>query len=72
MPTDSIQTPGSSNIASADYDDETQLLAVTFKAGGTWEYENVSPETWDGFKGASSKGEFLHRQIKGRYGTRRV
>lgn len=63
---------GSSNIAHGTYDEASKMMTVRFHSGGTWAYEGVSPETWQGFKDAGSKGEYLHRQVRGQFGSRKL
>lgn len=69
---DGFATPESSNIDSVQYDDEKRELAVTFKRGGTYVYERVSPVDYIRFKAAPSKNGFLNSNIKGKYNFRRV
>jgi hypothetical protein len=54
----------SSNISLLSYDAATGTLQVTFHNGATYQYFDVSSNKWDDFKGAGSKGQFLHQQIK--------
>lgn len=70
MSLDEIQTPESSNIGSASYNAESGEMTVRFNSGGSWSY-TVPPDVWDGFKNSPSKGEYLHRQVKGRFGHRK-
>ena len=62
-----IQTPGSSNIARYKYEDDTQILTVEFKNGGTYNYYDVPRQLYDQMNTAYSKGAFLARNIKGAY-----
>jgi hypothetical protein len=56
----------SSNIASADYDDETGEMTVTFKSGQTYSYR--APKTvFDALVSSPSPGSFFHRNIKNIY-----
>lgn len=57
----------SSNIARLRYDSETSVLEVTFHNGGTYQYYDVPENIWVDFKSASSKGKFLHANIKGNF-----
>lgn len=57
----------SSNIASAGYDAEAQLLEVEFSNGGVYTYQGVEPEVYAGLMEADSPGSYLHRNIKFRY-----
>ena len=58
---------GSSNLAQASYDPETQELIIAFQSGDEYSYSNVPVETYRGLTHASSAGAYFHRQIKGRY-----
>lgn len=62
----------SSNIRSARYDDEAQVLEITFHNGGTYEYYGVSERTAEEFERAGSKGGYLAASIKGQYRYSRV
>lgn len=55
---------GSSTIASIGYDEPTQTLEVEFHGGATYQYYNVSEETYNRLMQAPSKGQFLHYEIK--------
>lgn len=60
-------TPVVSNqIAAIGYDAGTQTLAVTFTRGPghIYQYPNVSPETYEAFMAAESKGNFFGQHIK--------
>lgn len=62
----------SSNIRSARYDEEGQVLEITFLNGGTYEYYDVPAHVAEAFERADSKGGFLAAQIKGHYRYSRV
>jgi hypothetical protein len=57
----------SSNLASVGYDSETQTLRVEFNSGGIYEYYNVPEAEYQGLMNASSKGSYLHQNIRDRY-----
>lgn len=59
----------SSNIASEGYDPDTLTLELTFKSGQTYRYVGVTPERYQAFRGAESKGKHFHQYIKGKYET---
>ena len=67
-----IETPESSNIARFGYDDTSQILTVEFNNGGTYNYYDVQNIVFEQMKAASSKGQFLARNIKGIYRYARV
>lgn len=62
----------SSNIRSARYDDEGQILEIMFLNGGAYEYYDVPAHVADAFERAVSKGSFLAAEIKGRYRYSRI
>lgn len=57
----------SSQLASADYDDQTRTLTVTFLSGGTYRYSGVDSDTKAGLESAASPGSYLAENIKGRF-----
>ena len=58
----------SSQIKGYGYDPDSKTLAVKFKSGGLYHYNNVPAETYEAMKGAKSVGSFLGSAIKGTYG----
>jgi hypothetical protein len=54
----------SSQIAAVGHDPDTNTLAVQFKSGGTYHYANVTPEQFDGLRGADSVGSHFHQTIR--------
>lgn len=57
----------SSNLSSADYDEQSRSLTVTFTDGRSYRYSGVDKETAMEFESASSAGSFLNARIKGRF-----
>jgi len=62
-----IETPQSSNIARFAYEAPSQVLTVEFKTGGTYNYFDIPDVIFEQMMAASSKGQFLAQQIKGRF-----
>lgn len=62
----------SSNLRSARYDEDTQVLELTFLNGGTYEYYDLPVPVAEGFERAESKGGYLAAHIKGHYRYSRV
>jgi hypothetical protein len=62
-----IDSPESSTISRFGYDDPSQVLAVEFKTGSTYQYFDVPGNVFEQMKSASSKGQFLAQNIKGTY-----
>ena len=57
----------SSILKSAYYDNNYNMLSVTFKNGKEYAFYNVPNDIWVGFKNSESKGSFFSRYIKGKY-----
>ena len=61
----------SSNIASADYDDDTGEMTVEFRNGS--EYAGAVPkEVYEGLISSHSPGQYYFRNIRDVYPMRRV
>ena len=67
-----IETPESSNILRFGYDESSQILTVEFKNGGSYNYFDVPEAAFEQMKAASSRGQFLAKNIKGIYRYARV
>lgn len=57
----------SSNISSLRYETDSLTLEVGFHNGGVYQYYDVPPQVWGGFKAAESQGKYLAEHIKGHY-----
>jgi hypothetical protein len=55
----------SSNLAAVGYDEESSILQVEFKNGGTYQYFDVPENLFEGLRDADSVGGFLAKNIKG-------
>lgn len=53
----------SSNIASAEFDDETGEMSVTFRSGQTYS-ARVPKATYEALVASPSPGSFYHRNLK--------
>ena len=62
----------SSNILSIGYDNNSETLEIEFHGGAVYQYYNVAQGVYDSMMAASSKGQFLHSQIKDRFPYSRV
>lgn len=67
-----IPLPGSKNIARAGYDPATQTLRIEFRNGGAYDYADVPSETHTGLVAADSPGSYFHKEIRGKYGHRKL
>jgi hypothetical protein len=57
----------SSYLASADYDEETSTMTITFKNGASFAYANVPKATFEALIASPSHGSFFHRQIRSQF-----
>ncbi len=57
----------SSNIERIAYNPPTKEMFIEFGHGGVYKYTRVSRRTFNSFKDASSKGEYFHSKIKGKF-----
>ncbi len=57
----------SSNIEEIGYDLNTQMIEVQFKDGNVYQYFDVPQSLYEGLMSASSKGQFLNKEIKVNY-----
>lgn len=62
----------SSNLASAGYDPENELLRVQFHNGQVWEYSGVPESKFIELTTAPSAGRYFAAAIRGVYSERRV
>lgn len=61
----------SSHILSASYDEDSRTLEIEFSSGTYW-YDGVPLEVYQGLVSAPSAGRFFNQVIKGNYGERRM
>lgn len=61
---------GSSNLAAADYEGGTLIIA--FRSGGVYAYYGVPQSEYAGLLRASSHGKYFHARIKDSYPWRKV
>ena len=67
-----IDSPESSNISRFKYDEANCVLTVEFKDGSQYDYFDVMQSIFDQMQSASSKGQYLAQNIKGKYRYARV
>jgi KTSC domain len=67
-----ISNVDSSNIAALRYNEADQVMEVTFHNGGVYQYFDVPQHVWQGMLDASSKGSYLHANVKGAFRYARV
>lgn len=67
------RTPvNSSTIAAIGYSKPRQILEVEFISGEVYQYLGVPESIYNGIMSASSRGHYLHYQVKGIYKFRKV
>jgi len=64
------QRVSSTNLSSVGY--ENGILEIHFRNGGTYQYYGVPESIYRSLMGASSKGRYFARHIKGKYRDRKV
>ena len=57
----------SSVVAAIKYDEKNSKLRVIYTSGNIYDYKNVPLKIYSEMKTASSKGEYLNKQIKPNY-----
>ncbi len=57
----------SSVVAAIRYDTSSSTLRVVYVSGAVYDYKNVPEKVYNEMKKASSKGEFLNKEIKPNY-----
>jgi len=62
----------SSNIAEIGYDPSRSVLEVLFKNGSIYQYFDVPQGEYNALMKASSHGQYLNANIKGRFRYARV
>lgn len=70
--TTSFESPESSTIHGADYDDQTSILVVHFKSASgarvsSYQYDGVSVEAWEALRCSESKGRHFAKEIKQKF-----
>ena len=62
----------SSNLKSIGYDEESKVLEIEFKSGGTYQYYSVPPQIFTNLSSAPSKGKFFHSHIKDVFSFKKI
>ena len=62
----------SSNLKSVGYSAEYQTLEIEFVNGAIYQYYNIPKNIYEELMQASSKGKFVHQQIRNAYPYSRV
>lgn len=57
----------SNSIQSCDYDDENQVLTITFVRGKSYKYADVPKPVYEDLKDAESPGRYFQSYIKNVY-----
>ena len=59
-------------LIAAGYDQESLILQVVYRTGGTYRYINVPPHQYEGLMNAESIGQYMHKHIIGHYDYERI
>mgnify|MGYP003330716356 CR=1 FL=1 len=62
----------SSNLKSAKYDTESELLEVTFNNGSVYEYEKFPWSQFTKFRLSESQGKFFNSNISRKYDYKKI
>lgn len=62
----------SSNITHIQFHPDEGTLIVQFHSGGSYAYDNCTPQMADAFMKAPSAGTFFHQHIKGKFASRKL
>ena len=66
------QSVTSSNVSEIGYDEDRRILEVLFLNGSVYQYFDVPPQIYNELTQASSIGQYLNGNIKGKYRYARV
>lgn len=64
VPSIAMYKVNSSNVAAIGYDAATLHLYIEYKGGKVYEYDNVTPDLWDGLVNSESRGSYVHFFIR--------
>jgi hypothetical protein len=65
-----VEFPRSSNIASATYDADTEVLEIEFKrSGSVYRYFAVPQRLFEGLEKAASAGQYFSERIRDKFRT---
>lgn len=67
-----VHTTRSGMVKTITYNHADKLLTLEFSSGGSYEYEDVPKEVFEGLIGAESAGKYFHANIKGKYESKKV
>ena len=67
-----IEYSNSSNIDKTSYDEEKKTMYIKFKSGGSYTYEGVPLEIYNGMQTSPSAGRYFHAVIKKNYPYKKV
>ena len=62
----------SSAVAAINYDADTSTLRICYLSGAVYDYKDVPRNVFTAMKASGSKGAFLNRNIKNKYGFERI
>ncbi len=59
--------PASTTVRQLRYDDETQILAITYNTGATYNYSGVPFSVYSNALKADSIGTYVAKEVKGKF-----
>ncbi len=62
----------SSMLGDISYDETTNKMSITFKAGSKYDYFEVERAIYNGLREANSKGKFFHKHVRHQYRCKQV
>jgi len=62
----------SSNIKAVGYDEETKVMRIDFKAGGTYDYTAVPKIEYLALMKSESKGKFFFKHILKKFAAKKL
>ena len=57
--------PNRPRTMAARYNKATRTIEVRFREGATYQYSDIHPNTWRGFKNTDSPGRYINRILNG-------
>ncbi|MEP7219380.1 MAG: KTSC domain-containing protein [Bacteroidota bacterium] len=67
-----LETVRSSAIHAIGYDAGERMMEVIFTGGGIYQFSNVPPHVFAGFRAAASKGNYFQDHIRGHFRHQRL
>ena len=62
----------SSHIRSVGYNKDQSCLEIKFKNREVYQYHDVPVDVWKGLMASMSKGQYMHKNVRGKYKHKRL